>query len=63
MEGAAPDLGSLRDDLLNLVFRMRAAMYSQGGCALRNVPDERDHRSAQPFIGPIRQGIVEPGCG
>ncbi|MDF9816090.1 TetR/AcrR family transcriptional regulator [Streptomyces sp. SPB162] len=59
--GAPPDLGTLREDLLCLVMRMRESMYSQGGIALRAVLDECDHAAAQPFVELIVQGVIEPG--
>jgi AcrR family transcriptional regulator len=59
--GDVPDLGSLREDLLFLVQRMREAMYSQGGLAIRSVLDECDHSAAESFIGLIVRGVIEPG--
>jgi AcrR family transcriptional regulator len=59
--GDMPDLGSLREDLLFLVLRMRESMYSQGGLAIRSVLDECDHSAAEPFIDLIVRGVIEPG--
>jgi AcrR family transcriptional regulator len=59
--GDVPDLGGLREDLLHLVLRMREAMYSQGGLAIRSVLDECDHSAAEPFVDLIVRGVIEPG--
>jgi AcrR family transcriptional regulator len=59
--GDIPDRGSLRDDLLDLVTRMRDAMYSQGGQALRSVLDECEQDAAPRFHTLILQHVVEPG--
>ncbi|MEY9964486.1 AcrR family transcriptional regulator [Streptacidiphilus sp. MAP12-16] len=58
--GPAPDLGSLRDDLLELVLRMRAAMVSVPGCAGRAIMSELDHERARPFVGLMHQRLIEP---
>ncbi|MFJ4849881.1 MULTISPECIES: TetR/AcrR family transcriptional regulator [unclassified Streptomyces] len=55
-----PDLGSLREDLLFLVLRMREAMYSQSGLALRAVIDESDQETAHCFVRLVVEGVVEP---
>jgi AcrR family transcriptional regulator len=59
--GDVPDLGSLREDLLFLVLRMREAMYSQSGLAIRSVLDECDQTAAESFVGLIVRGVIEPG--
>ena len=59
--GSAPDLGSLRADLLDMVLRMRDAMYSPGGLALRSVLDECDQDAAESFHHLILDNVVEPG--
>lgn len=55
-----PDLGGLREDLVFLVLRMREAMYSRGGLALRSVIDECDQEAAHCFVRLIMEGVVEP---
>lgn len=59
--GEVPDLGSLREDLLSLAQRMRDAMYSPAGLALRSVLDESDAESAHLFQELILGRVVEPG--
>lgn len=59
--GEVPDLGSLREDLLSLALRMRDAMYSPGGLALRSVLDECDTDAAHLFHEMIMRRVVEPG--
>jgi AcrR family transcriptional regulator len=56
-----PDRGSLREDLVQLCGRMREAMYSPSGCALRAVLDECDRTEAERFIGLIVGRVLEPG--
>lgn len=56
----APDLGGVRDDLLELCRRVREAMYSQPGFALRSVLYECDAAQAERFQGVIIGGVVEP---
>lgn len=56
----APDLGSVREDLLELCRRVRAAMYSQPGFALRSVLHECDVAQAERFQSLIVGGVVEP---
>jgi AcrR family transcriptional regulator len=58
--GPAPDTGSLRGDLLELVFRTRAAMLSLPGCAGRVIMSELDHERAEPFIGLMHQRVIAP---
>ncbi|WP_405722282.1 TetR/AcrR family transcriptional regulator [Streptomyces sp. NBC_01537] len=59
--GEVPDLGSLREDLLSLALRMRDAMYSPGGLALRSVLDECDAEAAGLFHDLILRRVVQPG--
>ncbi|MFE9098228.1 TetR/AcrR family transcriptional regulator [Streptomyces sp. NPDC007264] len=56
----APDLGSVREDLLALCRRARDAMYSRPGFALRSVIHECDTMQAERFHGVIYQRVVEP---
>ncbi|MFJ2240045.1 TetR/AcrR family transcriptional regulator [Streptomyces sp. NPDC087859] len=57
---AAPDLGSVREDLLELCRQAREAMYSRPGFALRAVIHECDPIQAERFHGVIFNGVVEP---
>jgi AcrR family transcriptional regulator len=56
----APDLGSVRADLLELCRRVREAMYSRPGLALRSVLHECDASQAERFHGVILAGVVDP---
>ncbi|MFG3170245.1 TetR/AcrR family transcriptional regulator [Streptomyces sp. NPDC048200] len=56
----APDLGSVREDLLELCRRVREAMFSQPGFALRSVLHECDVTQADRFNRVILGGVVEP---
>ncbi|MGV9247583.1 TetR/AcrR family transcriptional regulator [Streptomyces sp. NPDC003710] len=56
----APDLGSVREDLLELCRQAREAMYSRPGFALRSVIHECDTVQAERFHGVIFDGVVEP---
>ncbi|MEU5366341.1 TetR/AcrR family transcriptional regulator [Streptomyces sp. NPDC005925] len=56
----APDLGSVREDLLALCVQARDAMYSRPGTALRSVIHECDPSQAERFHGVIFAGVVEP---
>ncbi|MBT3162272.1 TetR/AcrR family transcriptional regulator [Streptomyces sp. Vc74B-19] len=58
--GKAPDLGSVRADLLELCRRARDAMFSRPGCALRAVIHECDTTEAERFHAVIFTGVVEP---
>lgn len=59
--GDAPDHGSVREDLLQLCRRVRAAMYSKPGIALRAVLHECDNvAAAERFHGLIVDRVVEP---
>ncbi|MGW1795767.1 TetR/AcrR family transcriptional regulator [Streptomyces sp. NPDC001984] len=56
----APDLGSVRDDLLALCRQARQAMFSRPGFALRSVIHECDPAQVERFHGVIFGGVVEP---
>ncbi|WP_037607479.1 TetR/AcrR family transcriptional regulator [Streptacidiphilus rugosus] len=58
--GAPPDTGSLREDLLTVLERLRAAMSSRPGCAARAVISELDHERASAFIGLVHQRVLDP---
>lgn len=57
----APDLGTLRDDLVYLYNQMRTIMQSPAGCALRAIMDEIEHEHARVFFKLIQQKVLEPG--
>ena len=57
---AAPDRGSVREDLLVLCRRARDAMFSRSGLAVRAVVHECDAPQAERFHGVIFEGVVEP---
>jgi AcrR family transcriptional regulator len=56
----APDLGSVREDLLALCRTAREAMFSLPGSAVRAVIHECDPIQAERFHAVIFDGIVEP---
>ncbi|GGW20589.1 TetR family transcriptional regulator [Streptomyces capoamus] len=56
----APDLGSVREDLLALCRHVREIMYSRPGVALRSVIHECDHVQVERFEGVIAESVVEP---
>ncbi|MFJ6838057.1 TetR/AcrR family transcriptional regulator [Streptomyces sp. NPDC091209] len=56
----APDLGGVREDLLEVCRRVRAAMFSPPGIALRSVLHECDVTQAERFSQVIIGGVVEP---
>ncbi|MER7929896.1 TetR/AcrR family transcriptional regulator [Streptomyces sp. NPDC096057] len=56
----APDLGTVREDLLALCVQARDAMYSRPGYALRSVIHECDTAQAERFHSVIFEGVVEP---
>ncbi|MEV6838029.1 TetR/AcrR family transcriptional regulator [Streptomyces sp. NPDC051133] len=56
----APDLGSVREDLLALCRQVRRIMYSPPGLALRAVIHECDQVQAERFQSVIVGGVVEP---
>ncbi|MEH0418023.1 TetR/AcrR family transcriptional regulator [Streptomyces sp. B21-083] len=58
----APDLGSVRDDLLELCRQVREAMFSRPGFALRSVIHECDSPQAERFQSVIFRGLVEPSA-
>ncbi|MEU3100108.1 TetR/AcrR family transcriptional regulator [Streptomyces griseoflavus] len=57
---AVPDLGSVREDLLDLCRRARDAMFSPSGFAVRSVIYECDSTQAERFHAVIFEGVVEP---
>ncbi|MFK8910860.1 TetR/AcrR family transcriptional regulator [Streptomyces sp. YS-3] len=56
----AEDHGSVREDLYQLCLRLRGAMYSRSGFALRSVLYECDAASADRFHGLVLRRLVEP---
>ncbi|WP_069761601.1 TetR/AcrR family transcriptional regulator [Streptomyces sp. LUP47B] len=56
----APDLGGVREDLLELCRQAREAMFSRPGFALRAVIHECDQAQAERFHAVIFNGVVEP---
>lgn len=56
----ADDHGSVREDLYRLCLRLRDAMYSRSGFALRSVLYECDAASAERFHGMVLQRMVAP---
>ncbi|MFD9795636.1 TetR/AcrR family transcriptional regulator [Streptomyces sp. NPDC059070] len=54
------DHGSVREDLYQLCLRVREAMYSRAGFALRSVLYECDAASAERFHGMVLRRLVEP---
>jgi AcrR family transcriptional regulator len=57
----APDLGNVREELLELCGRVREGMFSRPGFALRSVLHECDFSAAERFHAVILEGVVEPG--
>jgi AcrR family transcriptional regulator len=57
---AAPDLGGVREDLLELCRQAREAMYSRPGFALRSVIHECDPAQVERFHEVIFAGVLEP---
>ncbi|MFI8519128.1 TetR/AcrR family transcriptional regulator [Streptomyces sp. NPDC085481] len=55
-----PDHGSVREDLYQLCRRVREAMYSKPGFALRSVIHECDSETSERFQGLILSGVIEP---
>ncbi|MFD8523716.1 TetR/AcrR family transcriptional regulator [Streptomyces capillispiralis] len=55
-----PDLGGVREDLLDLCLRARDAMFSPSGSAVRSVIHECDAVQAESFHAVIFEGVVEP---
>ncbi|MEE1783173.1 TetR-like C-terminal domain-containing protein [Streptomyces sp. SP17BM10] len=58
--GPAPDTGGLRGDLVEVVTRLRAAMFSESGAAVRAVMSELDHERAHAFLEIVLARVVEP---
>ncbi|MGY4998472.1 TetR/AcrR family transcriptional regulator [Streptomyces sp. 900105245] len=56
----APDLGSVREDLLTLCLQVRRIMFSAPGAALRAVIHECDQMQAERFQDVIVGGVVKP---
>ncbi|MFE6224699.1 TetR/AcrR family transcriptional regulator [Streptomyces sp. NPDC057854] len=56
----APDLGGFRDELYELCRRVRDAMNSRSGVAIRAVLHECDEEAAVRFRGLIQTKVVEP---
>ncbi|MFK4227467.1 TetR/AcrR family transcriptional regulator [Streptomyces sp. NPDC019890] len=56
----AADHGSIRQDLFELCRRVRDAMYSRAGFAMRSVLHECDTTTAERFHGVIVRGVIEP---
>ncbi|MCX4587868.1 TetR/AcrR family transcriptional regulator [Streptomyces sp. NBC_01481] len=56
----AADHGSIREDLFQLCRRVRDAMYSRSGFALRSVLHECDSSTAERFHAVIVRQLVEP---
>lgn len=59
--GGTPDLGSLREDLVDLLERMLSIMYSPAGCAFRAIMEEIEHEHARAFLSLIQNKVVGPG--
>lgn len=55
-----PDLGGVREELLELCRLAREGMFSRPGFALRSVIHECDASQAERFHGVIFDGVVEP---
>lgn len=58
--GPAPDTGSLRGDLVELLAGMRVAMYSEPGAAVRAVLNEADHQRAHACMELVLARVVDP---
>lgn len=56
----AVDHGGIREDLLQFCRRLRDAMYSRSGFALRSVLHECDNAAAERFHGVIVRQVIEP---
>ncbi|MFF7199373.1 TetR/AcrR family transcriptional regulator [Streptomyces sp. NPDC008141] len=56
----ADDHGSVREDLFQLCRRVRDAMYSRSGFALRSVLHECDSAAAERFLAVIVRQVIEP---
>jgi AcrR family transcriptional regulator len=66
LQAALPDLdeaddhGSMREDLYQLCRRLREAMFSRPGFALRSVLHECDNATSERFQGLIVRLVIEP---
>jgi AcrR family transcriptional regulator len=58
--GPAPDTGSLRGDLLEVVTGLRTAMFSELGAAVRAIMSELDHQRAHAFLELVLERAVGP---
>ncbi|MFD4400512.1 TetR/AcrR family transcriptional regulator C-terminal ligand-binding domain-containing protein [Kitasatospora sp. NPDC058397] len=58
--GPPPDTGGLRGDLLEVVTRLRAAMLSEPGAAVRAIMGELDQQRAHTFLAIVLERVVEP---
>ncbi|GAA2238570.1 MULTISPECIES: TetR-like C-terminal domain-containing protein [Kitasatospora] len=58
--GPAPDTGSLRADLVELLARMRAVMLSEPGAAVRAIIGEADRERACAFLELVLARVVDP---
>ncbi|MFF3006875.1 TetR/AcrR family transcriptional regulator C-terminal ligand-binding domain-containing protein [Kitasatospora sp. NPDC057940] len=58
--GPPPDTGGLRGDLLEVVTRLRAAMLSESGAAVRAIMGELDRQRAHTFLAIVLERVVEP---
>lgn len=56
----APDLGSVREDLVELCRMAREAFFSGVGAAIRSVIHECDIAQAERFNGVVVEGVVQP---
>ncbi|MEU1123601.1 TetR/AcrR family transcriptional regulator [Streptomyces sp. NPDC005899] len=56
----APDSGGVRDDLYEVCRRVRDALWSAPGVALRSVLHECDAGTAERFHAVIVRGMIEP---
>ncbi|MFI1397185.1 TetR/AcrR family transcriptional regulator [Streptomyces sp. NPDC020681] len=56
----AADHGSIREDLFQLCRRVRDAMFSRSGFALRSVLYECDTAAAERFHAVIVRGVIDP---
>ncbi|WP_030381645.1 MULTISPECIES: TetR/AcrR family transcriptional regulator [unclassified Streptomyces] len=59
----APDLGSVREDLIALCLRAREAMFSRSGHALRSVIHECDTVQVERFHVLICEKVLDPTSG
>ncbi|MFF0414271.1 TetR/AcrR family transcriptional regulator [Kitasatospora sp. NPDC004745] len=58
--GPAPDTGGLRGDLMEVVTRLRAAMFSEPGAAVRAIMGELDQQRAHVFLTIVLERVVQP---